>query len=105
MAASLEIESGDVIRLILQFCKENNLNDTLRTLQEESSVSLNTVDSAETFVSDISAGHWDRVLSSLAHLKLPEPKVFLSLARGLASQLVLTSPDPTGEHALRANGD
>jgi len=33
-----EVESADVIKLILQFCKENHLLHTMRTLQDESKV-------------------------------------------------------------------
>lgn len=72
---NLEIESTDVIRIVLQFLKENNLIDSMKTLQRESGIALNTVDSIESFNSDIKNGKWDSVLQQTSVLKLPSDKL------------------------------
>ncbi|CAN1328096.1 Suppressor of mec-8 and unc-52 protein homolog 1 [Linum perenne] len=72
---TLEIEARDVIKIVLQFCKENSLNQTFQTLQNECQVSLNTVDSIETFVADINGGRWDAILPQVSQLKLPRNKL------------------------------
>jgi hypothetical protein len=105
--SELEVDAQDVVRLMLQFCKENGLKvcfpchtrlasrmpslvipvitpaiacacmrvkagdarahmgaidlgeqDSLKTLQTESQVALNTVESVEGFLTDVQSGNW-----------------------------------------------
>eukprot|EP00009_Paramoeba_aestuarina_P001976 CAMPEP_0201512948 /NCGR_PEP_ID=MMETSP0161_2-20130828/5107_1 /ASSEMBLY_ACC=CAM_ASM_000251 /TAXON_ID=180227 /ORGANISM="Neoparamoeba aestuarina, Strain SoJaBio B1-5/56/2" /LENGTH=244 /DNA_ID=CAMNT_0047908987 /DNA_START=51 /DNA_END=782 /DNA_ORIENTATION=+ len=71
----MEVDGSNVIQLIQQFLKENGLHRSLATLQDESQVSINTVDNMESFTNSIVKGEWDIVLNTISSLKLPESKL------------------------------
>ncbi|KAI9314738.1 WD40-repeat-containing domain protein [Dichotomocladium elegans] len=72
---SVEIEAEDVIRLILQFFKEKNLQHSFSTLSEETLVNLNTIENRDAFIQDITQGNWDTVLKDIVHLNVPPRKL------------------------------
>ena len=56
--AQVEVKSADVIKLILQFLKENNLNDSFDALQREAKTSLNIVNTNH-FIASVMQEKWD----------------------------------------------
>ena len=80
----VDIEATDVIRLILQFLKENSLTNAMQALQEESQVALNTVESVDGFLAEVQNGRWDAVMTVVSSLRLPFP-----LLADIYEQLVL----------------
>jgi hypothetical protein len=59
-----------VIRVVLQFLKENSLLNTFEALTNETNVHLNTVEKPDQLVSAIKGGEWDIVLRELATVEL-----------------------------------
>eukprot|EP00928_Gymnodinium_smaydae_P046397 TRINITY_DN30906_c0_g1_i1.p1 TRINITY_DN30906_c0_g1~~TRINITY_DN30906_c0_g1_i1.p1 ORF type:complete len:563 (-),score=146.97 TRINITY_DN30906_c0_g1_i1:22-1614(-) len=99
-SATASVESADVIRLMLQFCKENGLHRTLQAMQEESRVSLNTVDSLDGLLGDITHGRWDAVLQATSYLALPEG-VQQDIYTQIALELAEMKDAETALHLLR----
>eukprot|EP00933_Yihiella_yeosuensis_P041190 TRINITY_DN35611_c0_g1_i1.p1 TRINITY_DN35611_c0_g1~~TRINITY_DN35611_c0_g1_i1.p1 ORF type:complete len:530 (+),score=112.53 TRINITY_DN35611_c0_g1_i1:132-1721(+) len=97
------VESADIVRLMLQFCKENSLHRTLQCLQEESRVSLNTVDSLDGLASDINHGRWDSVLQAVSYLSLTM-HVLQELYTQVALELAELGERETAIHILRETG-
>ncbi len=73
--AATEVAASDVVKLMLQFCKENSLQRTMQVLQEESGTTMNTVENVDSFISDINNGRWDSVLGQIVTLSVPQAKL------------------------------
>jgi WD40 repeat-containing protein SMU1 len=97
---TLQIEAADVIKLVLQFCKENALYNTFNILQEETQISLNAVDNMEGFIFDITNGNWDSVLQALATVKLPIDKL-LDLYEHIVLELIELKENDAAKAMLR----
>ncbi|KAI9261427.1 WD40-repeat-containing domain protein [Phascolomyces articulosus] len=94
------IESDDVVRLIIQFLRENNLERTLSALQKESPVSFNPVDNKDTFLQEIHQGRWDVVLRQVQNMKIP-PKKLYDLYEQIIIEMVETNEPSTAKILLR----
>jgi WD40 repeat-containing protein SMU1 len=97
---SVRADSGDVIRLILQFLKENSLFNAMHALQEEAQISLNTVDSIEAFTSDITHGRWDTVLRTVGTFSLPQSLV-IDLYEQIVIEMIELKESETARAMLR----
>lgn len=67
----MQVRASDVVRLVLQFLKESSLYRAMHSLQEESQITLNAVDSTDVFVADVEHARWDSVLLVVNTLQLP----------------------------------
>lgn len=65
------IHGQDVIRLVLQFCKENGLAKTYNSLKEETDIRDNFLKQNDEFVAAFRAGRWDQVLLEIEDMTLP----------------------------------
>ncbi|CAN0283102.1 unnamed protein product, partial [Hapterophycus canaliculatus] len=55
---------------------ENNLTKTLRALQAESGVCLNTIDNLDNLMSDINHGRWEAVMPQVRKFLLNVSSLF-----------------------------
>lgn len=85
--ANIEIDAGDILRLMMQFMREQGLDKSLKSLQDETGVALNTLDNADGFSHDVLAGRWNAVLSTVSTLKLP-PHVLMNLYEQIVREMV-----------------
>ncbi|KAI8972493.1 WD40 repeat-containing protein SMU1 [Pilobolus umbonatus] len=72
---SIEIEAEDIVRLVLQFLKENSFNQTAQAIETETGVKINTIENRESFMKEIKDGEWDMVLRHVADLRIPPLKL------------------------------
>jgi WD40 repeat-containing protein SMU1 len=86
--SQIVINPIDIIRLIQQFCKENNFVKTLEGLEQESGVKLNTVESIQTFRGDIKNGRWDLVLPVIDKLDI-QSETLLDLYEQIIYDLII----------------
>jgi WD40 repeat-containing protein SMU1 len=65
--SEVKLQAEDAIKLILQFCREHGLENSFATLQEESGVHSNFINSPEDMLANIRAGNWNFVIKALRH--------------------------------------
>ncbi|GAB68779.1 WD domain G-beta repeat domain containing protein [Plasmodium cynomolgi strain B] len=87
MANNLNVAAPDVIRLILQYLKENNLMRSFYVLQEESNVKLNAVSNVDLLIRDIHKGDWKNVLYNITTIELSD-ETLINLYEQLICELI-----------------
>jgi WD40 repeat-containing protein SMU1 len=72
-----------------QFLAENGLRESLRAMETETQVSLNTVVSVDAVLKNVHSGHWDEVLASISSCQLSidlQEKLFEQICRELIEE-------------------
>jgi WD40 repeat-containing protein SMU1 len=98
----MDVDSTDVLRLVLQFLQETGLYSSVQALQDETGVALNAVPSPTALTADITAGKWDSVLQIVGTLKLP-PLVLSALYEQIVRELVELHEYETARIFLRGS--
>jgi hypothetical protein len=98
----VEVAAADVVKVVAQFLKENQLTESLRALQEEAQVALNTVDDVEAFVGDVQQGRWDTVMQVVSTMRLPQGLLFEIYEQLVLDMLEMRELD-TARHVLRTS--
>ena len=83
------VPSVDVVKLVMQYLHEQGMVSSARELQNESGVTLNTVDDRERFAADIRHGKWDLVLPVVSRMSLPTATMVMLFEQVVAELLEL----------------
>ncbi len=75
VVARLSRRQRSVIRVVLQFLKENSLLNAFQALSAETNVSLNTHSTPDVLYSNIKSGAWDDVLRDISTIEIKVHKV------------------------------
>jgi WD40 repeat-containing protein SMU1 len=68
---SENIQGEDVIKLVLQFCKEHGLQKTASALAEEADSQTNFIKDHQKFQAAFRSGQWDFILTEIEGMVLP----------------------------------
>lgn len=93
-AGTFDVDSMDVVQLVLQFLRESGFHAAMTSLQHEADVGLRAVESSAALAADIKAGRWDAVLPAVSALQLSREKQLF-----LYEQATLEMVE-SGEHEL-----
>ena len=68
----VEVDSADLVRIILQYLRENGLKKSFEALSNETGVLLDALDDKSSLILSISGGEWERVFHVLNDLLVPQ---------------------------------
>ncbi|KAJ3448719.1 wd40 repeat-containing protein smu1 [Anaeramoeba flamelloides] len=97
----MQVSKGEVVKIVLQFLEENNLKKAKETLEKETGVCLNTVNSKEDLIHAIEDGYWSKVLSELSGVSLPS-KIIIDLYEEIIIELLLLEENSIAEKLFQS---